>query len=110
MAGETDEPSYFATRDRVRNKFVRTVGEIGRFWEQSGNWEAASACYERSLEADPAAEGLYRRLMICYQEHGRRAEAIEVYHRCSRALSAALKIDPAAETNAVYEQLLKVPQ
>ena len=80
------------------------------FWEQSGKWEAAAACYERSLEADPVAEGLYRRLMICLQEHGRRAEAIEVYHRCSKALSAALKIEPAAETNAVYEQLLKVPQ
>jgi LuxR family maltose regulon positive regulatory protein len=110
MAGEMDDPSYFATRDRVRNKFVRTVSEIGRFWEQSGKWEAAAACYERGLEVDPAAEGLYRRLMICYQEHGRRAEAIEVYHRCSKTLCAAFKIEPAAETNAVYEQLLKVPQ
>jgi len=109
MAGEMDEPSYFAIRDRVRNKFVRTVGEVGEFWEQSGKWEAAAACYERSLEADPVAEGLYRRLMICLQEHGRRAEAIEVYHRCSKALSAALKIEPAAETNAVYQQLLSVP-
>jgi LuxR family maltose regulon positive regulatory protein len=110
MAGEMDEPSYLATRERVQNKFVRTIGEVGRFWEHSGKWEQAVAPYERSLEAEPVAEGLYRRLMICYQEHGRRAEAIEVYHRCSKALLGTLKIEPSGETKAIYEQLLKLPQ
>jgi len=110
MAEEVEQPSYLATRERVRSKFVRTVSEVGRFWEQNGKWEQAVASYEKSLEADPVAEGLYRRLMICYQEHGRRAEAIEAYHRCSKALLGTLKIEPSAETKAIYEQLLKLPQ
>jgi len=36
--------------------------------------------------------------------------AIEVYHRCSKALLGTLKIEPSGETKAIYEQLLKLPQ
>ncbi len=77
---------------------------IGRFWEEAGQWDRALACYEKCLEADPVAEGFYRHLMVCYQRLERRAEAIEAFNRCRKAL-AALNVEPSAETRALYEKL-----
>lgn len=106
MGEDMDQAWYFAARERLRNRFVRCMSEIGRFWERTGNGEQAMVCFERSLEADPLAEGLYRRLMLCCQELGRRAEGLEVYNRCRKTLAGALQVEPSAETRAVYEQLL----
>lgn len=104
MAADTDEAWYVQRRERTRNRFVRAMTEIGRYWEESGQWDRALECYERCLEADPLAEGFYRHLMLCYQRLERRAEAIEAYNRCRKAL-AALKVEPSAETRALYEKL-----
>jgi len=106
MGEDMDEAWYLAARERLRTRFVRCVSEIGRFWEQTGNWDQAVSGYERSLEADPLAEGLYRRLMLCCKALGRRADGLEVYNRCRNTLAGALEVEPSAETKAVYEQLL----
>jgi DNA-binding SARP family transcriptional activator len=76
--------------------------------EQVGRWDEAVVYYQRSLEADPLAEGIYRHLMICYQKLGRRAEALEVYTRCRKTFRAALSVEPSAETKAIYDGLLRV--
>ena len=70
-----------------------------------GGRTRALAYYEKCLEADPLAEGFYRLLMGCFQRLQRRAEAIEVYNRCRRAL-AALSVEPSAETRGLYEKLV----
>jgi len=91
-------------RERQRARFIRAMTHVGRFWEQGGQHERALACYERCLEADPLAEGLYRNLIVCYGAMQRRAEAIEAFNRCRKALSS-LKVEPSAETRALYEAL-----
>jgi DNA-binding SARP family transcriptional activator len=102
-AGE-DESWQVQAREKTRAKFIRAMTHIGRFWEQGGQHERALACYERCLEADPLAEGLYRNLIVCYQAMKRRAEAIEAFNRCRKAL-ASLRVEPSAETRALYEAL-----
>jgi len=105
--GDDLDPAWcLPARERLRSRFVRCVGEIGRFWQSIGRSEQAIACYERSLEADPLAEALYRHLMLCYLELGRRAEALDLYHRCRNTLAGALEVEPSAETQSVYERLL----
>jgi DNA-binding SARP family transcriptional activator len=61
----------------------------------------ALICYQKGLEVDDLAEELYRRLMICHRQLGQVAEALVVYHRCRRKLSAVLRINPSPETDAV---------
>ncbi len=102
---EDDETWAIPLRDRLRTQFVRAVTEVGRRLEQAGAHERAIGCYERCLEADPLAEGLYRQLMQCHAGLGRTAEAIEVYGRCRRALAAAHGVEPSGETRQVYERL-----
>jgi LuxR family maltose regulon positive regulatory protein len=107
MAGEDDNPRYVGLRERLRNKFERCVGELGRYFEGAGEWDQAIDCYLRSLEADELAEAFYRRLMLCYRELGRQAEAVDVYNTCKRIFNAELNIAPSPETKAVYERVLR---
>ncbi len=53
------------------------------------------------------AEAFYRRLMLCYSELGRQAEAVDVYNSCKRIFNAELNIEPSPETKAVYERVLR---
>ena len=107
LGNETEEGWMLPIRDRLRQRFVRTVGEIARHWQKSGKAELAVDFLERALELDDAAESLYRILMDCYAAIGRRTEAIDTYSRCRRVLAATLHSDPSPETTAIYETLTR---
>lgn len=53
------------------------------------------------VEQEPIAEEIYRRLMSCLLQLGRRDEAYEAYRRCRSQLSILLSIAPSAETEAL---------
>lgn len=76
-----------------------------RYWQQAGQPERAVDLLERALELDNVAEGLYRNLMVCCVQLGRRAEAVETYNRCREVLAASLNIAPSPETTALYDEL-----
>jgi ATP/maltotriose-dependent transcriptional regulator MalT/DNA-binding SARP family transcriptional activator len=105
FGADSDEAWQVQPRERMRNRFIRVMTEIGRYWEEGGEWDRALACYEKCLEADPQAEGFYRHSMICFQRLDRRAEAIEIFNRCRKAL-ASLGVGPSGETQALYERLI----
>ena len=109
MAGDSDESWYVGMRERLRSRFMRAMSDIGRYWQQAGEWERAVDYLQRGLDADGLAEGFYRHLMLCYRELGRSAEAIDVYERCRKTLAAALSVQPSRETTALYQTLL-MPQ
>jgi DNA-binding SARP family transcriptional activator len=92
-------------RDRLRSKFIRFASSLGRRCEASEVWEKAVLYYQRGLEADPLAEDLHRRLMVCYKRLGRPAEAMAAYQRCQTALSA-FGLHPSPETQALVRTLL----
>ncbi|MFO1313012.1 MAG: BTAD domain-containing putative transcriptional regulator [Burkholderiales bacterium] len=94
-----------AARDRWQNRFRRSLADAGHFWEQRHDWSRAIALYERALEEDSLAEGLYRRLMRGYLARGETAEAARVYRRCRDMLSVQLGIPPSAETEAVFKSI-----
>ncbi|MEE8055313.1 MAG: BTAD domain-containing putative transcriptional regulator [Gammaproteobacteria bacterium] len=106
MASEREQPWYVTLRERLRNKFLRYMGKLARYWEENGYLDRAVEVYQRSLEADDLAEGFYQRLMLCYRELGRGADAVDVYNRCRKTFLAVLKIEPSPKTKAIYEKLL----
>jgi len=100
------EPSWAtAMSERLRNKFLRTVGKLGQYWQQASQWERALDCYQKGLEVDNLAEEFYQGLLTCYHHLGRRSEALSVYNRCKKALSSALGIEPSAKTESIYRSL-----
>ena len=107
MASEGDHPRYAAARERFRNRVLRAASELARYWESRRRWDRAARLYARGLEADGLAEGFYRRLMLCYRQLGRLAEAIDVYDSCRRALQSARDAAPSPETNAIYASVVE---
>ncbi len=107
MHSEADKAIYVSLRERLRNRFLRAIGDLGRVLETAKAWDQALDIYQRSLESDQLAESLYRRLMVCYRELGRQTEAVEVYDACKRTFRAELEVDPSPETTAIYENLLR---
>jgi len=105
LGNEPEEAWSLPMRDRLRTRFVRSVGEIARYWQNAGNPARSVEVLERALETDNLAESLYRQLMSCYSQLGRGAEAAETYDRCRKTLAAVLKAEPSAETRAAYEKL-----
>ncbi len=106
MADEPDKPWYEDPREEIKNKYLRCMSKIARYWEDKGNWEKAIDCYERVLEVERLTESFYRRLMHCYRKLKRNEDAIEVYLRCKKIFTSVLKSEPSAETMALYDELM----
>jgi LuxR family maltose regulon positive regulatory protein len=105
LVAEASHPWAVGVGERLRSKFLRAVGFLGRFLEGEGRWAEAVACYRRGLEVDDLAEEFYQRLMICHQRNGQVAEALAVYNRCSKTLSAVLGVAPSADTEAIADRI-----
>jgi len=105
LPGDEDHGWAVSQRDQYRHKFVRFIHEVGHWWEERDEPDKALELYYRGLEADELAEGIYRRLMLCFRQNGRRAEAIDTYNRCCKTLEAHLAAAPSQETRDLYESL-----
>jgi two-component SAPR family response regulator len=105
LSREADQPWAVSTNERIRNKFLRTIEKLGGYREKAGQWEKAMDLYRRGLEVDDLAEEFYRRLIVCYERLGRRAEALAVYLRCQKILTARLGIEPSSALQALYQSL-----
>lgn len=92
-------------RERLRSKLLRYILEAGRLWENRENRDTAIRLYRKGLEIDPRIEAFYQRMMICYKESDRTAEALATYHHCSEILQNHLEINPSPETVALYNAL-----
>jgi two-component SAPR family response regulator len=105
LSGETFCPEIVTYRERLRSKFLRTVAQAGRHREQSGEWDAAVACYQKGLEIDPLSEGLCRSLISCHVQMGRPAEAHAAYRRFRKTLSAVLGVSPSPDLEAILKSV-----
>ena len=102
---DIEQPWAAAMGERLRSKFLRSVGGLGQYWQEAGQWEKALDCYQKGLEVENLAEEFYQGLMICHERLGRRAEALSVYNRCKTALSQAFGIEPSLRTQSLMENI-----
>ena len=109
LSGETFCSCIVTHRERLRSKFLRTVVQSGRHWEQAGEWEKAITCYQKGLEVDPLSEEMYRDLISCNMRTGHAAEAHAVYQRCCRTLSTVLGVNPSPDLQAILKSAPDVP-
>jgi DNA-binding SARP family transcriptional activator len=107
LKGDAGNSWTVPMRERLRSKFLRTVGRLGAHWQRAGQWEKARECYEKGLEVDDLAEEFYQGLMTSYLERNRKAEAIAVYDRLKKIL-APLGVAPSPKTRNLVESHLSV--
>lgn len=102
-AADTDEGMAHATH--VRWRCALLLEKVGTHWESQGQWKEAIDAYHYGLMLEPANEGFYQRLMLCYQRLGRRSEAVMTYRRCVAALARLMDLSPSPETEAIYRRI-----
>lgn len=105
LQGDGGYPEANAVRERLRSRVVRLVQLAGEYYEACGEWQRAIDTWERGIQADEGREEFYRRVMLCHERLGSRAEVVSIYQRCCRVLRAAFGIEPSAATKAVYEKI-----
>ena len=103
LSDEAEQPWAASLRERLKSKFIRFLITAGDYFEQKGNWKQAIEYYLKGLDTDDVIEEFYQRLMICYQKLGCRGEAIAIYHRCCKIVSALLGIGPSQATEKIYK-------
>jgi LuxR family maltose regulon positive regulatory protein len=103
---EDDSPWAINARERWRGKFVRFVAETAEYLREIECLDEAITFLQDALEVEDLGEGIYRQLMIYYQQLGRMAECVEVYNRCGNALMAKLGVEPSPETLRIYEKIV----
>jgi len=92
-------------QERLKDKFLRAVLALGASWEREGEFKKAVEEYLQGLAVDDLAEEFYQRLIGCHCKLGQRAEAIRMYRRCEKTLSAILGVAPSPATMAIYRKV-----
>ncbi|MGA1869937.1 MAG: BTAD domain-containing putative transcriptional regulator [bacterium] len=92
-------------REHLRNIFLRSIEKLSPHLEEEDRYDRAVDWLKKGLEVDDLAEGLYQKLMLLLKHLNRRAEALEVYHRCRKILDARLGIEPSPKTETIYKSL-----
>jgi DNA-binding SARP family transcriptional activator len=93
------------TRERLRLAYLETVDRLSHLYFSQGRYAPCVALCQRILERDPCREDAHRRLMRCYSRQGQQHLALRQYRSCAEALKAELSIEPAAETDALRDQI-----
>lgn len=96
-----------SNRETLKNRLLRIILTTGRHYEQAGQWESAVEYYLKGLDMDSLAEEFYQRLMLCYQQLDRRAEAVKAYKRCLSLFLSELGIEPSDKTKNIYSSILQ---
>lgn len=102
LGDESEAPWAVPMRERLRARFVETMGKRALELEREGRVEAALSLYLRGLEADDLVEPFYQGLMRCYDRLERRSEAVSAYRRLTRILSIKLGAQPSPVTERLY--------
>ena len=108
FAHENEQPWMLAPRERLRQHWLDAVYRVGTRYQTQECWTQACRLYVHAAECDPAAEELYRRLMICQCNIGDFAEALHTYRRCRSQLTARFGIPPSAETERLYRSFCQL--
>ncbi|MCZ6797757.1 MAG: BTAD domain-containing putative transcriptional regulator [Gammaproteobacteria bacterium] len=104
--GDEDSAWAINARDHWKSRFVRFACETAESLKDSQQLDEAITFLQACLDAEDLAEGIYRQLMLYYQQLGRKAESIEIFNRCSNTLGTRLGVEPSAETKRIYEDLM----
>jgi DNA-binding SARP family transcriptional activator len=97
-------PLRRSLHERVLNGLTASLAGL----EAQRAYEAGIRCAEHLLRLDPLHEAPYRHLMQLRALSGDRAGALRIYHTCATTLEQELGVPPAAETQALYQHLLRV--
>jgi LuxR family transcriptional regulator, maltose regulon positive regulatory protein len=105
LAQDASESWIVPARERLRDKFIRAVGQRCEKLEAADRHADAVELYRRGIDADPLVEPFYQGLMRCYDKLNRSAEAASTYRRLRETLSIVLGVPPSSASQRLFETL-----
>lgn len=94
-------------RERLHLLYLRCLARLMRYYRRHGRYEDCVKCGKQILQTDPLREQIHRELILLYMENGHRGLAIHQYELCRQTLKRELGIEPMAETQLLYTQLME---
>jgi DNA-binding SARP family transcriptional activator len=95
-----------AERERLLVRYLTALDRLARTYLAQQQLEAAAECYQLLLERDIYREDAHFQLMRCYNQLGRRHEAIRLYETCRTLLSRDLGLEPTPALQTLYRQIV----
>jgi DNA-binding SARP family transcriptional activator len=90
---------------REHDLFLEVLEQGARLEAAEGNGERAIDLLRAAIAEDPLHESSYAELMRYLWSHGRRTEALRVYHRLRDVLNRRLDVEPQLHTKQLYETI-----
>lgn len=90
-------------RQRLRNLYLTAAERLAEHLLRSTAWAEAIEVCQDILVRDSCWEAAYRLLMQAYAGQGNRAQVHATYQRCRATLLAELGVEPAPETQALFQ-------
>ena len=94
-------------REELRSSYAASLVRLVQLLEDRRDYSAAIAYAQLLLRHDPLHEPAYLSLMRLQAIAGDRATALRTYHTCVTNLRRELGVDPNAELQAAFVQLLE---
>ncbi|HEY6843719.1 MAG TPA: response regulator [Thermoanaerobaculia bacterium] len=97
-----------AERDRLHRMALRGNMQLMEIQTRRGAVDDAIATGQRSLRIDILQEPVHRSLMRLYMQSGDLLNAIQQFETLSKVLKRELRVDPDAETKALYRDIMQL--
>src|SRR5438874_5713963 len=97
-----------AERDRLHRMALRAHLQLLEQQTRRGAVDDAIGTAQRSLRIDILQEPVHRALMRLYMQSGDLVNALQQFDTCAKVLKRELRIDPDAETKALYNEIVKL--
>ena len=90
----------------LEKQYLDALSELAYWCMDEGSYDQALELCEKALQKDSYYEEMYRLMMKCYSLLDQPSRVTQVYQRCATVLGEELGMEPAAETVALYQELM----
>lgn len=95
------------TQEALHVAMLEALTSLATFHSVRQEYPQAITYFQRQIELEPWREEAHRALMRLFAVRGERSAALAQYALCTRLLDAELGAPPAAETDHLYELILR---
>jgi diguanylate cyclase (GGDEF)-like protein len=92
-------------REQFFRYLLTALQNLTSYYQARGDFETAYSYARQQVRLAPVEEGAHRQLMSLLAATGRRSAALEQYQTCKRMLWEELAVEPARETEVLYERI-----
>ncbi len=96
-----------AEREQLAVSFLHAADHLSGYYLKSGRMEETLEICQRILSYDNCWERAYRHMMVAYDRLGDHGQAARTYQRCVQTLHGELDVNPAPETDTLYQKLIQ---